>query len=123
MNLKTVFIVVLVGVGLYSAGTVALPWFKNQLFQWDIEELIKEVGPSTLTAVRGRVEFSITSNGLPIPFDKLETSYDQSTGKVVIQTQYTVTVTTPLKLYTKTWSFHPYAERIVQVVPGSGALF
>jgi hypothetical protein len=121
--LKKLFLLVLLGVVLYSGVTVGMPWLRNYMFQKDIEELIREVGYNSIASVRGKVLLSARQNQIPIGEDALVTTRDEESGVVTIEARYTVTVKVGGEAYTKVWEFHPIATRVVTVAPGSGLAF
>jgi hypothetical protein len=121
--LKKLFLWVLILAVVYSMATIYMPWFRNYLFQKDLDEFIKEVGYQTISHTRGKVLISARQNGIPVNDDNLVTVRDESTGLVTFEAQYTVTVKLGGEVYAKVWNFHPKATRAVHVTPGTGSIF
>lgn len=121
--LKKVFLLVLAGVIIYSVATVYTPWFRNTMFQADLEELIKEVGIQTIPHVRSKVLFSARQNGIPVAEENIVTERDPATGMVTFEANYEVTVRLGGDTYVKVWRFNPKATRVVTLTPGTGTLF
>ncbi len=118
--IKKIFPWVLIAAVVYSCVVVFLPWFRNYLFQGDIEEIIREVGYQSLGRARDRALVSARQNSVPVDEGNLVTTRDETTGLVTIEAQYTVTVKLGGEVYTKVWRFHPKATRVVNLPPGSG---
>ncbi len=110
---KWLFILVLI-FGVISAIKVGTPYLRNWMFKGVMEEQARLLSVNPVGKAKNTLMHEARGYEIPITEEQLIVRKDRTTGQVLIETEYSVTVQI-IPNYSYTWRFHPKVETRVAV--------
>ncbi|UCG39491.1 MAG: hypothetical protein JSV00_04515 [bacterium] len=121
MNLKKILVGLLVIYGVISGWMIGAPYIRNAMFGNDVDTIARTLSvDGTILQARNQLLEAVRINGIPAREENFTIVKDEQTRQVLVEVRYSVSVTTPLGLYTHVWNFKPSAQYGLQRLPTPG---
>ena len=96
---------------LISGVMIGIPFLRNAMFSDAVDNIARGLNfDGTILRATNRVIKAADDNHIPITKENFVIIKDPKTRYTLIDVKYSVTVSTPFKLYTHVWNFNPRAE-------------
>lgn len=96
---------------LVSGVMVGIPYIRNFMFSDAVDNIARGLNyDGTIQRATNQILKAAEDNNIPITSKDFVVIKDPKTMYTLVEVKYSVTVSTPFKLYTHVWNFHPRAE-------------
>lgn len=117
MRLKHYLLIAVLIYGVIAGVRLGTPYVRNLMFSHEMDSQAHLMNFGTAIRARNRLLDSAREYKVPVDDNNLVVIKDEDKGIILVEAEYSMTVTIPFGIYSYTWKFHPVVRNKIPPKP------